>query len=523
MGQKITITVISIALLLLESCSSGNDVAGTGSSTGNANVGATISGYVTDGELPAKSIVQLIPADYNPKTGNNNSDVYADTTDSLGYYSFALPDTALTVNYNLNIEELSGTRSYFEKSVIASNDTLVKDSVTLVEPGVLKIIVSADSVDTSNGYLYIPGTNIEVELSDFEQFDSVNYTLYANSVPASYYSKLNYAVVGESEIIDLIDTTFTVNSSDTSVIGKYRPIIISYNSYNSGIPNDQVYSVSTDPYGGRWFGTISGEFARFTGDSGWVITDAPTQLGIASSILTISAEPGGRMWFGTHGAIFTISYDEGAVVFTPNDSPFPGGSVYAIAVDTNSTKWFACYGRGVMSIEGEGDIWTVYNTSNSDIISNNVYDVISDLENVKWLLSTNGISSYSEVCGFKTLNTQIAYCVASDSNNVKWFGLKNGKIASFDGNSFIEYELPNSISSGGAVHSVAVDKKGVKWFGTDEGNLFSFDGKIFTPYSDFIPKTASRLLNIAVDADDNKWVATETAGAVFISAKVDRN
>jgi ligand-binding sensor domain-containing protein len=77
--------------------------------------------------------------------------------------------------------------------------------------------------------------------------------------------------------------------------------------------------------------------------------------------------------------------------------------------------------------------WTVYNTSNSGLPSNDVR------------------------------------AIAIDGQGNKWIGTPNGGLAKFDGVNWTVYNTSNSGLPSNSVHAIAIDEQGNKWIGTFGG------------------------------------------------------
>jgi ligand-binding sensor domain-containing protein len=104
----------------------------------------------------------------------------------------------------------------------------------------------------------------------------------------------------------------------------------------------------------------------------------------------------------------------------------PENIITAIAVDKQGVKWFGTSTLGVVKFDDE--IWTAYNTYNTNMLSNNISDIAIDKNGVKWI-STNGwgVSSFNGQY-WSTYSPEYGYtdyyvtCICIDNDNKKWFG-----------------------------------------------------------------------------------------------------
>ncbi len=489
-----------------------------------------IFGIVKNGNSPVENaVVKLVLSDWDPVKGSAIPDSLIDTTDASGQFEIRVSDS--TTDYNIIIS--AGSLGYFSDSISFSHDSLGPETYNVENHGYLKVILQDADIDTSNGYLFVTGSDLQVDLSDYEDFDQVNYTYLIDAAKVGEYGSVLLSDNSGNIQNTLFDAGFSITSTDTTVLGTAAPLIFSFSSTNSGLTNDNVYSVGADPYGGIWFGTHMGEFIRYTpNDTGnqWDVSEA-ADYGVYSSILSIAADlSDGTMWFGTHGAVFSLTPSTKTApsmlyVYDNVTSYFPGGSVYSIAVDNNNVKWFGSYTQGVVSYDGYG--WTHYHPGNSNLPSAYVYDIAVGSNNTKWIASRGGVSAFNGSNwttynkGNSALVCDTVFCTDIDDNGIVWAGFYDGSAASFDGFNWTVYNQGNSPLSGDAVNSVAVDLKGVKWFGLDNGHLLSFNGTEWKDYSQYIPSSTKRLLDIEIDSKNNKWVTTETAGVVLIDHTVE--
>lgn len=112
--------------------------------------------------------------------------------------------------------------------------------------------------------------------------------------------------------------------------------------------------------------------------------------------------------------------------YKTNNSQIPSNFVGSISLDNNDVVWLNCrdssypevdmYGYGLTSFDGEK--WTTYNTSNSDICSNHIYSIEIDRDNTKWLATTGdrGVMSFdgSDWRLYSVDNSGIALNTAND-------------------------------------------------------------------------------------------------------------
>jgi Concanavalin A-like lectin/glucanases superfamily/Domain of unknown function (DUF2341) len=124
--------------------------------SGVTETGTVVKGkLVTQSGIPvSSSTVKLVPAGFDPLRDGQRLQVYVDTTDFAGGYTFNdIPAGAYTVQAVNNGERtrvMTGIIYFSEDSAVVPDDTMRT-------PGSIKMMVSG-KFDTVNGYVYIPGT-----------------------------------------------------------------------------------------------------------------------------------------------------------------------------------------------------------------------------------------------------------------------------------------------------------------------------------------------------------------------------
>jgi len=138
-----------------------------------------------------------------------------------------------------------------------------------------------------------------------------------------------------------------------------------YNTLNSGLPSDTVYSIAFDAQNNVWAGTGNG-LANFDGSNWTVYT--PVNSGIPENALSLKVS-GSNIWCGTNegAAVFDgVSW----TLYNNQNSGIAGDTVTAIHTESNGTVWFGTLNMGISSFYN--GIWTTYNTSNSGLGSDSI-------------------------------------------------------------------------------------------------------------------------------------------------------
>ncbi|MCL4507817.1 MAG: PKD domain-containing protein [Chloroflexi bacterium] len=280
-----------------------------------------------------------------------------------------------------------------------------------------------------------------------------------------------------------------------------------YNTSNSGLPENWVVAAAVDHAGVKWFGLYeSGHYVSFDGTS-WTtyapLSGNPGQIAVDLDnskwfCSLSSALPGGLAHFA--GTTWTV--------YRSNNSGIPSDSCRNIVIDTNGTKWISTAGGGVARFDNSS--WTVYNTSNSGLPSNDVYSIALDRDGTKWIGTANGLAHYDGVTWtiYNTSNSgvpgNLVFTVAIDKTGAKWVvGYMVPGVMRFDGTTWTVYDSSNSLLSGAWIMATAIDTDGTIWFNLSDGRLVSFDGTTWNSYSIGVQGGYA----LAFESDNSVWYA----------------
>jgi ligand-binding sensor domain-containing protein len=160
--------------------------------------------------------------------------------------------------------------------------------------------------------------------------------------------------------------------------------------------------------------------------------------------------------------------------------------------------------------EQKGD-WIIFNTSNSDLPSDNVKSIVIDKNGQRWIGTDNGLVRFDKMHSWISYSVN-CNSIAIDYNDNKWIGTDGGLIK-FDGRKLDVYNVPKLNPYEGSylyiIHSVAIDHSNNIWL-TTSGKLIKFDGKknwVHYPISPLLGFSLD-IMSVAVDHNnDTKWIA----------------
>jgi len=206
--------------------------------------------------------------------------------------------------------------------------------------------------------------------------------------------------------------------------------------------------------------------------------------------------------------------ETGQFVFYNTSNGLPGNFVWDLKLDSRGDLWFATYGQGVSRYDGES--WTVYNTSNSNILNNNVTCIEEDPDGDMWFGTDNGITFLVDNSSWFYLTNQDTILNVLDiktvSTDLVLVGTDGLGYIIYDGYDFY-YSDPSPISEQNTINVIEVDGDGNIWFGTDYG-AFRYDYQNWNGYfsSNGLPDDA--IWSIYADSRGRIWFGTGGGGEV---------
>ena len=290
-----------------------------------------------------------------------------------------------------------------------------------------------------------------------------------------------------------------------------------------GLPNNKISALALDGNGGVWTSSENCVISKFNG-TGFDILEATARVPVRPAMpnQALHVDQSGRIWYGAL-AIYTKDQELGTDKILgwklPNTSiqsnklvssflfttvngeevlyiggqigstrllKFDGKELYpilkseipsavtALAPGENGNIWIATQGKGLMSYAPDGTL-TTFNTSNSNILANQVYDMKTDHRGDYWLA-----------------------CQRS--------------LVKFDGKDFIAYQtgLIESMGDMNCMTYVLPEEDGTVWVGTKKQGLFKFANGEFTPVDIApAPLLADNYMafSMCVDKVGNVWSA----------------
>lgn len=212
--------------------------------------------------------------------------------------------------------------------------------------------------------------------------------------------------------------------------------------------------------------------------------------------------------------------------YDSSNSTLPYNDVWNLKADTNAYLWFHSFVvEGLVSFDGLN--CQIYNTSNSGILSDAIYNIIIDSLNNVWTVSEDGLSKFD---GNIFTNYSLPFSstfpgrslVVQDSANI-WIGAEG--LWHFNPINGITtmYNTGNSNIPSDYCTSIARDSQGLIWMGFNygynggtgsggsNGGFATFDGTSFNSIMPF-QNNYTGVYDLIIDDYNNVWASTRCEG-----------
>lgn len=264
-----------------------------------------------------------------------------------------------------------------------------------------------------------------------------------------------------------------------------------YNTSNSLLPSNNVYSISVDSTGAKWFGTSLG-LTKFDGNN-WIIYNSSSFPGLPTTYNWIFTDNKYNLWAHNNATNHFFKLvngnwvDKGTVI-----------SSSGLFFDRQDNLWAIKSAGGpgsrLLANKFDGNNWQSYDYTNSSLPEYAYFAGIqADKDGTIWLgLDYSGPHALYK---FDSLGWNFSKTypdgnlLAIDSSNNKWFGQSNFGVAKYHTLTWHEFNPSASGMPANNVQAIAVDRHNNKWISafdygaTSNGGFSKFDGVDWHQYS----------------------------------------
>ena len=259
----------------------------------------------------------------------------------------------------------------------------------------------------------------------------------------------------------------------------------------SVLTTNQVQAVLVDRHGQIWAGTNAGLFRMNRNGLGAVFQRATTRDGIGSDDVTSLAElaSAGVLWMA-HPRQGASSFD-GQVWdrFRADNTDLPSSDLRQVRAIKGTIGGLSfATNNGAALYDPAAGTWYFYNTSNSEIISDNVTAVEADAGGGLWFGTSDfGLSrtrhplAWDHFDTAQGLRSSSVRDVLVASDGTVWVATAGG-VSRFGNNVFTTADVSNSGVPSNDVRALAEDSQGRIWAAT-AGGVGRFDGSQWTAFT----------------------------------------
>ncbi|MBN1552744.1 hypothetical protein JW979_14820 [bacterium] len=301
-----------------------------------------------------------------------------------------------------------------------------------------------------------------------------------------------------------------------------------YNTSNSLLPNNTVYSITQDLSGTMWFGTGSG-CAAFDG----VTWTAYTNLGGATDVAVrgIGVDSLNQIWTAnnpnSYGDPGGVSRFDGSVwtLFDPDPTTI-GQYFLSLAVDNSDNVWAGSWTNWVFMYNGSS--WTHYDSGNSGLVGTNIEAISVESDNTVWIgnhassynAATNGLTKYNGstwttyTTASSGLPASYVYAIDAQAGTV-YVGTSRHGSAAYNGAAWSYYVTTNEPHTNWITRIdkgvVGLNDDGI-YFGTDYYGIAKIINGIWSSYTTANSGLGDNYINDIHIENGTLWVASQFTG-----------
>lgn len=274
--------------------------------------------------------------------------------------------------------------------------------------------------------------------------------------------------------------------STISILNIFPQNLTVFNSNNTGLPKDELSTIVKDYEDNLWIGVSYigspiGGLIKYK-DSVFTIYNRYNSQFHFDQITTIAVDTDNSLWIGVFPKGVYHFKNEQFQYFDSQNSLLTEREVSHIFIDNQGNKWFTLgsifAGDGIVKYDGLN--WTVMDSSNSELPTNNIGGIIQDSSGVYWI----GLRSEHEGT------------------------TEGGGLVRYDGSTFQIFNKTNSTIPSNNVEALTYHKNKL-WLNTLESGIVKFNGTDFTSYTieNYYPDIYYKKI-IYADVHDRIWVDT---------------
>jgi len=279
---------------------------------------------------------------------------------------------------------------------------------------------------------------------------------------------------------------------------------------NSGLPNNDIFTLAEDKEGRIWYATRKGvgyfkdnKFKNFTKKDGLV----------SNYITQVFVDNKGRVWIGTDRGIHL--FKKGRIINYTRKILFFNKSITAITQDKKGYIWIGTP-TGLIRWNPEKNTQVRYDVE-SGLSNDYITALFVDSENVLWIGTQSGglnrfyKGKFTALTVKEGLSSNSINAITQDREGSLWLGLNRGGLVRISDGKFIIYNVEEGLTDR-VTNCILEDKKGGFWIGTTNGGVSYFYKGVFKNITTEEGLSGNYVRTIAETKDGEIWVGTYGEG-----------
>ena len=234
--------------------------------------------------------------------------------------------------------------------------------------------------------------------------------------------------------------------------------------------------------------------------------NAITSINKSKDGVLIISTSGKGVFFYDPNSFITTSSSEGLIT---------NESINDIKADNNGILWAS--GNGGLYKFENGIVSKHYNTKNSNLKSNNILKLSTINNTSLWMIGYRNIYRYinenivDETKQFNIPPNTYLYDIDFDNNGTMWLATNKG-LGMFKNDSLIIFSESDGLVKPTSTSKVTIGKNGEVLYSTYGSGFSVYKNGSFTNFDETNGLTLNLISDIAVDSENNYWIATDGTG-----------
>lgn len=343
---------------------------------------------------------------------------------------------------------------------------------------------------------------------------------YAFSINGKHIKPTEALVMpnGLMAVTDITNGGVVFGADGGGIILQRGNIIERYNTQNSNISSDAIFSLTYSPQHTLWVGTYRGglNIMNIPDQTFQMLTRTHGEL--AYDIVTAICPLNGRIYVGQDGGGLSI-YDpsnHSSQTLSAANSDLPDDHIIGMLHD-NQSLWLAVYTKGLVEYNLSTHNFTQYAIPRKTLMGNDIWSICPDGKGNIWVggrdlfIFNTTTHQYSFHKGFIDIDCASILCrgnyiwVGTNEKGIYCIDKNTHKIKAHDSTQTKDITLPND-----QIRYIYLDQHDNLWFATLDAGFFCLNlkSKEIQEYGEQQGLTDSHVTSINEDAEGNLWMGT---------------